>query len=153
MAERDIIFRIGEQEFGFDVFFVTAIESAPKIVAVPNSPHCILGLMNLRGEVIPVYGLRRRFEMEDAAPDGSAKLIVTRYGRKPLAFLVDEVLEMRDFEEEQLTPPPVITKSDRTDFIRAVANKDGRLVLLLDPASMYEGDEEAQMDQLIAEMK
>lgn len=149
MAERDIIFRIGNQEYGFDVSYVTAIEPIVDIVPVPNAPRCILGLMNLRGEVIPVYSLRKRFNLEEMIVDKVSKIIVARYDGKPLAFLVDEVQEMTDFEPDKMTPPPVIAQNEHTGYVRAVANKNGKLVLLLDPASMYEGDEEAQMDKVM----
>jgi len=153
MAERDIIFRIGEQEYGFDVQLVTAIEPMMDIVPVPNAPTCVLGLMNLRGEVIPVYSLRKRFLLEEQTDPAKTKLIVTRYDQMPIAFKVDEVLEMFDFTEDLITDPPVITKSTQTAYVRAVANKQGKLVLLLNPATMYEGDEEEQMAEVLKRMQ
>jgi len=149
MAERDVIFRIGKQEYGFDVQNVTAIEPISDITMVPNAPECIQGLMNLRGDVIPVYSLRKRFGLDEYHMEASSKFIVAKYNKKPIAFCVDEVLEMTDFAADKVTPPPVITQNERTAFIRAVANNNGRLILLLDPAKMYEGDEEARMDQVL----
>lgn len=153
MAERDIIFCIGDQEYGIDVQLVTAIEPMMDIVPVPNAPTCILGLMNLRGEVIPVYSLRKRFLLEEYTDPAKTKLIVTRYDDTPLAFKVDEVLEMYDFTEDLITPTPVIAKSAQTAYVRSVANKKGKLVLLLNPATMYEGDEEEQMAELLKSMQ
>lgn len=152
MAERDIIFLVGKDEYGLDVQGITAIESMTDIVPVPNAPACILGLMNLRGEVIPVYSLRKRFDMEEVTDTAKNKLIVARYDGKSIAFKVDEVLEMHDFEESTLSDTPVIAKSARTTYIRAVANKQGKLVLLLEPSGMYEGDEEAQMEEVLKKM-
>lgn len=152
MAERDVIFRIGENKYGFDVQLVNAIESLTNIVPVPNSPDCILGIMNLRGAVIPVYSLRRRFGLPDLTDGTESRLIVTAYEGKTLAFIVDEVIEMTDFSDDKLSEPPVITKSEKTEYVRAVANKDGELVLLLCPASMYEGDEENRMGNLLQNM-
>ena len=149
MAERDIIFLVGKDEYGLDVQGVTAIEPMMDIVPVPNAPACILGLMNLRGEVIPVYSLRKRFEMEEETDAARNKLIVARYNGKSIALKVDEVLEMQDFEDSAISDTPVITKSARTTYIRAVANKQGKLVLLLEPSGMYEGDEEAQMEEVL----
>lgn len=153
MAERDIIFCIGDQEYGIDVQLVTAIEPMMDIVPVPNAPTCILGLMNLRGEVIPVYSLRKRFLLEEYTDPAKTKLIVTRYDGTPLAFKVDEVLEMYDFTEDLIAPTPVIAKSAQTAYVRSVANKKGKLVLLLNPATMYEGDEEEQMAELLKSMQ
>lgn len=149
MAERDIIFLVGKEEYGLDVTFVTAIEPMMDIVPVPNAPACVLGLMNLRGEVIPVYSLRKRFGMEEQSDAAKNKLIVARYDDKSIAFKVDEVMEMQDFEDSAISDTPVIAKSARTAYVRAVANKQGKLVLLLNPAGMYEGDEEAQMDAVL----
>ena len=121
MAERDVIFLVGKEEYGLDVNGVTAIEPMMDIVPVPNAPACVLGLMNLRGEVIPVYSLRKRFEMEE-------------------------------FEDSAISDTPVIAKSARTAYVRAVANKQGKLVLLLEPSGLYEGDEEAQMEEVLKKM-
>ena len=153
MAERDIIFLVGKDEYGMDVQAVTAIEPMMDIVPVPNAPACVLGLMNLRGEVIPVYSLRKRFAMEESNDAARNKLIVTRYDEKFLAFKVDEVMEMQDFEDADISDTPVIAKSARTNYVRAVANKKGKLVLLLDPAGMYEGDEEARMDAVLKSLE
>ncbi len=149
MAERDIIFHVGEEEYGFDVQVVTAIEPMMDIVPVPNAPVCVMGLMNLRGEVIPVYSLRKRFALEECDNTAKNKLIVTRYDGKSIAFKVDEVLEMHDFEDSDISATPVIAKSAKTAYVRSVANKQGKLVLLLNPAGMYEGDEEAQMEEVL----
>lgn len=149
MAERDIIFRVGEEEYGMDVQLVTAIESMMDIIPVPNAPACILGLMNLRGEVIPVYSLRKRFTLEERSDKEKNKLIVTRYDGKSLAFKVDEVMEMHDFTDTEISETPVIARTAKTAYVRSVANKQGKLVLLLNPAGMYEGDEEAQMEEVL----
>lgn len=152
MAERDIIFLVGKDEYGLDVQGITAIEPMMDIVPVPNAPECILGLMNLRGEVIPVYSLRKRFGMEEFTDMAKNKLIVARYEGKSIALKVDEVMEMQDFDDGDISDTPVITKSARTTYVRAVANKQGKLVLLLEPSGMYEGDEEAQMDEVLKKM-
>ncbi len=149
MAERDIIFHVGPEEYGMDVQVVTAIEPMMDIVPVPNAPACVLGLMNLRGEVIPVYSLRKRFGLEEQNDLTKNKLIVARYDGKSIAFKVDEVLEMQDFEAESISDTPVIAKTAKTAYVRGVANKQGKLVLLLNPAGMYEGDEEEQMEEIL----
>jgi len=149
MTERDVIFLVGKEEYGLDVRVVTAIEPMMDIVPVPNAPVCVLGLMNLRGEVIPVYSLRKRFGLEEETDAAKNKLIVARYDGKSIALKVDEVMEMQDFEDGEVTDTPVIAKSVRTAYVRAVANKQGKLILLLEPSGMYEGDEEAQMEEVL----
>jgi len=149
MTERDVIFLVGKEEYGLDVRVVTAIEPMMDIVPVPNAPVCVLGLMNLRGEVIPVYSLRKRFGLEEETDAAKNKLIVARYDGKSIALKVDEVMEMQDFEDGEVTDTPVIAKSVRTAYVRAVANKQGKLILLLEPSGMYEGDEEAQMEEIL----
>ena len=149
MAERDVLFRIGEQEYGLDVQVVTAIEPMMDIVPVPNAPECVLGLMNLRGEVIPVCSLRKRFQLEKYIDKDKMKLIVAKYDEKPIAFKVDEVLEMHDFADDTLSATPVIARNSRTAYVRSV----GKLVLLLEPGAMYEGDEEEQMAEVLKLMQ
>lgn len=153
MAERDVIFVVGNQKFGMNVNLVKAIEPMMTITPLPNAPTCIRGLMNLRGEVIPVYSLRRKFGWPDGRTSSISKLIVTRYDGKALAFDVDEVLEMRDFDSTTVTVQPTITKNERTGYIRSIGHAKGELVLLIEPSSVFEGDEEERMNQVIQDLK
>lgn len=153
MAERDIIFRVGGQEYGFDVRLVTAIEPVSAVIPVPNAPKCIRGLMNLRGEVIPVYSLHRKFGLPDGPMSEGSKQIVTRLGDRVLAFDVDEVTEMIDFEDKELSAPPKITVNEKTAYMRLIGSKNGRLFLLLNPDGMYEGDEEEVMNRVMQELQ
>ena len=133
MAEvRQIIFKIGAEEYGFDIQLVNAIEPYMNIVPVPNAPSCIIGLMNLRGDVIPVYSLRKKFGMSEMPPTAETKLIVTRAQGMLLAFKVDVVVEILDFKDSQMVEKPIIIKTIETEYIRSIAHLNNRMFLLVD---------------------
>ena len=145
---RQIIFKIGEEEYGFDVQLVNAIEPYMNIVPVPNAPSCILGLMNLRGDVIPVYSLRKKFGIGEAAPTAETKLIVTRAKDMLLAFKVDAVVEILDFNDVQMVEKPVIIKTPETEYIKSIAHLNNRMFLLVDHEHVLNDAENAVVKEI-----
>ena len=149
MAEvRQIIFKIGTEEYGFDIQLVNAIEPYMNIVPVPNAPSCILGLMNLRGDVIPVYSLRKKFGMGEMPPTPETKLIVTRAKDMLLAFKVDAVVEILDFKEAQMVEKPTIIKTTETEYIRSIAHLNNRMFLLVDHEHVLNEAESAVVKEI-----
>lgn len=141
---QQIIFRVGEGEYGMDVEHVIAIESLNNIVPVPNAAHHILGIINLRGDVLPIYSLRTKFGQNEAPSDEQTKIIVTRSNGVAIAFKVDAVKEIIDCEPEMLSEFPGIARTADTAYVEKIANKDGRLILLINQDRLLaEGEAEA----------
>ena len=152
MAEvRQIIFKIGAEEYGFDIQLVNAIEPYMNIVPVPNAPSCIIGLMNLRGDVIPVYSLRKKFGMSEMQATPETKLIVTRAKDMLLAFKVDAVVEILDFKDSQMVEKPIIIKTTETEYIRSIAHLNNRMFLLVDHEHVLNDVESAAVKELFDE--
>ena len=129
---KQVIFNVGDEEYGLDIMLVNAIEKYTNIVKIPNSPECIKGIINLRGDVIPVYSLRRKFGLPEIQVTESTKLIVTKSKGVLLAYEVDQVKEIVEITASQVNDTPTIVRSVDTAYIGAVANISGRMILLLD---------------------
>lgn len=126
-----VVFRIGQEEYGIDIQKVSIIEKMMNIARVPTAPPAILGVVNLRGEIIPVLDLRKRFDMPTREPDDDTRIIIFRMGEVVLGMLVDMVSEVHHLLESDIESVTSIT-SDRTlDYITGVGKVDGRLVTLL----------------------
>lgn len=128
---KPVVFRIGKETFGIDINLVQSIEKNIEVVNVPNAMNYISGIVNLRGEVIPAYSLRKKFNMTDGNADDESTIIVSLPDLK-LAIEVDAVLEIGDIQPEDIVPMPLIAKTEETQYLDRVANKDGRLIILLD---------------------
>ncbi|WP_066712050.1 chemotaxis protein CheW [Clostridium sp. Marseille-P299] len=147
-ATKQVIFKLGDEEYGFDIMLVNAIETYTGVVPVPNAPEYILGILNLRGDVIPVYSLRVKFGLPKQGSNGS-QLIVTRSKGMLIGFQVDFVHEIVEIGEKQLSEVPVIVKSEKTAYSKAVANIGGRMVILLDHDGILNAAEHNSITALV----
>ena len=136
---RPVVFRLGEQEFGVDINLVQSIEKQVDVVPVPNSMRYISGIVNLRGEVIPVMCLKEKFNMEDRTK-GNNTVIVNLPDMK-IALEVDEVLEIGELNAEKIVDMPRLAKNEETEYLDRVASVDGDLVILLDINKILSEDE------------
>ena len=143
MVTQQVIFKVNEGEYGLDVAQVNAIETLTNVVPVPNAATHILGIMNLRGEVLPIFSLRTKFSLPEVDVNEHTKIIVTKSNGVPIAFKVDEVKEIIECDESKLSEFPSIARTQDTAYVDKVANHNGRLILLLDQDKLI-GAEEAE---------
>ncbi len=147
---KQVIFTLGDEEYGLDIMLVNAIEKYTDMVRIPNAPSYISGIINLRGDVIPVFSLRRKFGLPDKEIDDNSKLIVTKSKGILMAYEVDAVKEIIEIGSEYLSETPVIVKSSNTAYIKCVANIKGRMILLLDHDGILSAKEKENIENLIS---
>lgn len=146
---KPVVFKLGDEEYGVDINLVNAIEKYQQIVPVPNSVEFIKGIINLRGEVIPVYDLRKKFNMPAFGGSNEArKLIVVKLEDLMVALEVDEVSEIHDFGAEDIVKMPRIVLNNATKFMERVANVNGRLIVLMDINYLLSAQEMADVKKL-----
>lgn len=127
-----VSFSIGEEEFGVDILNVQEINKMIKITKVPNAPHFVEGVINLRGRVIPVIDLRTRLNMGKIAEDKDTRIIVVEIKTKTIGFIVDAVSEVLRIPKSITETPPEIVTGINSEFISAVAKLEDRLIILID---------------------
>jgi purine-binding chemotaxis protein CheW len=126
-----VSFHVGEEEFGLDILRVQEIIRIQPLTRVPNLPDYIDGVINLRGKVIPVVGLRKRLGLEKHTSDKRTRIVVVDVHGQVLSFVVDSVSEVLRIHSDTVEPTPRLGKVDR-DYISGVGKLDSRLLLLLD---------------------
>jgi purine-binding chemotaxis protein CheW len=127
-----VSFNIGEEEFGVDILRVQEINRTLAVTRVPNVPEYVDGVINLRGRVIPIVDLRRRFGMERREHDKNTRIIVVELSGQILGFVVDAVREVLRIPRSVTEPPPQLIGGVREEYITAVGKLDDRLLILLD---------------------
>ena len=147
---KQVIFKLGDEEFGLDIMNVNAIEKHTDIVRVPNSSKFIMGIINLRGDVIPVYSLRIKFGLSTREVDENTKLIITKSNGMLIAFEVDSVAEILEINEKDISPAPNIVKNIDNNYIDQVANIKGRMIILLDLNNIITSSEKENLEKLIS---
>ncbi len=138
-----VSFRIGNEEFGVDILKVQEINRMLDVTSVPNAPEYVDGVINLRGKVIPILNLRRRFGMERRERDKDSRIVVVEIAGKTIGFVVDAVNEVLRIPKSVTEPPPPIVAGIQSDYVTAVGKLEGRLLILLDLERVLSADVDA----------
>jgi len=141
-------FRLGGEEYGLEILRVQEIIRMQNMTRVPNAPSFIEGVINLRGRVIPVVGLRKRFGLEIREKDKDTRIIVMEVKSEVLGFEVDSVSEVLRIPAETVEPPPRLSKG-KNEYISGVAKLQNRLLLFLDVSRLM-SDTELLATQAVA---
>jgi purine-binding chemotaxis protein CheW len=143
-----VVFRLGEDEFGLPIEAVDEVARVPdQITRLPKAPKFLEGVINLRGEVLPVVDQRRRFDMPPLAEAAGRRLIVVRTERHRAGLIVDAVSEVLRCFSGGIEPAPDLA-NESTRLVQGVINleKAGRIVMLLDPAELLTRAERGLLD-------
>jgi purine-binding chemotaxis protein CheW len=126
-------FRLGEEEFGVDIFAVKEIIRMPQMTRVPNAPPFVVGVINMRGKVIPVIDLCLRFGLPlSDIEGGDRKIVVIEHETKTVGFLVDAVSEVATLSRNETEPPPPMVSGIESAYITAIAKLENKLMILLE---------------------
>jgi purine-binding chemotaxis protein CheW len=138
--EQFIIFRLGHQDYGIPIAAVGEIARPPEhLTRLPKAPAFVDGVMNLRGSVVPVVDLRRRFDLGDTEQAGSRRILMLAIGGVTAGFLVDSVSEILKVTTDAICAAPELSP-EQMRLISRVINLEasGRLILLVDPAQLLD---------------
>lgn len=124
--------RVGTALYAVDILRIKEIIRPIKITTVPNSPLFIEGVINLRGAVIPVIDLRKRFADATIVDGRSTRIVICLAFRRLFALVVDEVVEVRSYVREELQPAPKFFQGQETDIFLGVAHRADDLLMILD---------------------
>jgi len=140
-----LTFRLGAESFGIDVLKVREILDLISVTKVPRAPEYMLGVINLRGSVVPVVDLRKRFGIESGARTKDNCIIVLEiaFGEElaKVGIIGDMVEEVVDLKSEQVEPPPKLGSQLRTDFIVGMGKQGDDFIILLDIDKIFSAEE------------
>jgi purine-binding chemotaxis protein CheW len=132
MEEQLVTFKLGKEEFGVDIMKVQEIIKIPPVTFVPRAPRFIEGVINLRGNVIPVISLKERFKMEITGSTNDARIIVIQVNGRTMGVIVDQVTEVIRIPEDAIEPPPPVAVGIDSGYLRGVGKIEDRLIVLLE---------------------
>jgi len=127
-----VSFSLGNEEFAVDILKVQEINRMIEITKVPKSPDFVEGVINLRGKVIPIVDLRKRFGLNPKENDKQTRIIVVDINGKVIGLVVDSVSEVLRLPSETIEPPPPMVAGVDAQYISGVGKLDNRLLILLD---------------------
>lgn len=127
-----LAFKLGTEEYGIDILRVQEIRSYEPPTRIANAPDFLLGVINLRGVIVPIADLRVKFELAQAECGSHTVVIVLRLGARTVGIVVDAVSDVISFTPEQLRPVPEFGTQFDTRHLLAMGALDGRLLILMD---------------------
>jgi purine-binding chemotaxis protein CheW len=129
-------FRIGNETFGVRISSVREIVRVPEITAVPSAPETVEGVINLRGKIIPVMDLRKRFGQSDIQPDKKNRILVVELENKLVGLIVNAASEVLKIAPSEIEAPGNLFAEGESSYVIGVGKLKGRLIILLDIAKL-----------------
>lgn len=127
-----VVFDLGSESYGVDISVVREIIRMQQITRVPRTPEFVEGVINLRGKVIPVIDLRKRFAMAAGEPSKENRIVVVDIGGQDIGVVVDAVTEVLRISPDSVEPPASVITSAGSDYLLGIAKLEERLIILLD---------------------
>lgn len=143
-----VTFEVSSEEFAVDILSVQEINRMMELTRVPQSTPDIEGVINLRGKIIPVIDLRKRFGLVVKEYSTDSRIIVIEVNDRILGFIVDRVHEVLRISSDIVEPPPAMICSLDCDFIAGVGKLDDRLLILLDLERLFGSTLLKQIDSI-----
>jgi purine-binding chemotaxis protein CheW len=128
-----LLCKLGNEVYGINITYVTDIIELQEITEVPDMPEYVKGVINLRGNVIPVIDLRLRFGMEAREYDDRTVITVVKIEESSIGFIVDTATEVEDIPEKNIDPPPTFQQSGKKkQYISGLGKTEDKVIILLD---------------------
>lgn len=130
--EQLVVFRLANEFYGVEISAVNTIIRMQEITDIPQTPVFVEGVINLRGSIIPVIDLRKRFGLPVEQTTKASRIIVVESGGQIIGMVVDAVAETLRLSTAEIEPPSPVISSIDAEYLRAVGKQENRLVILLD---------------------
>jgi len=140
-------FRIGNETYGVRIAAVREIVRVPEITSVPNAPESIEGVINLRGKIIPVMDLRKRFGLAEINSDKKNRILVVELENKLLGLIVNSASEVLKIPPSDIEAPGAVLAEGESGYVIGVGKLKGRLIILLDIAKLLHRPEFKRLEE------
>lgn len=146
-----VLFKINGQPYGMRIEYLEGIEEVEHVTPVANAPSYITGITNVRGEIVPVFNLMKKFSLDGEHKDN--KFLLVRLDGAPICLSVDEVDGMKKFEDKDVFDLPTVVNSEVNYFDKVLKLSAGELALVVVPELLMSDKERSDISQFVAKMK
>ncbi|MAT42918.1 MAG: chemotaxis protein CheW [Anaerolineaceae bacterium] len=150
MERQLVVFELADENYGLDITTVESIIKMQPITKMPHAPKFVEGITNLRGMVVPVMDLRRRFGLESKQEDRETRIVVSNMGGMQVGIIVDAVSQVLRIQDEAIEPPPPMSTTINSAFIMGIAKLENQLVILLDLEKVLSVEEQEKLMSIAA---
>lgn len=136
-----VTFHLENEKYGIKVMQVQEVLRLTEIAPVPGAPHYVLGIINLRGNVVTVIDTRRRFGLPDAESDDETRIVIIEADNNVVGILVDSVAEVVDLKSSEIETAPNVGNDESSKYIQGVSSRDDELLILVDVNKLLSDEE------------
>jgi purine-binding chemotaxis protein CheW len=141
MEKQLVIFSLAKEFFGIDISAVEGIVKIQEITRIPEMPEFMEGVTNLRGEILPVINLEKKFGIPPHKLDNESRIVVVNVGKMKVGMIVGSVSEVLTIDDSQIEPAPALVTSINSRFITGIARIEKRLIIQLDLGLVLSAEE------------
>lgn len=148
-----VTFQLGEEYYGINIMQVNEIQKVQDIRNIPNAPAYVEGIINLRGEIIPVINLHKRFHLRRASLSEEDKLLsgflILNLDGMQLGVFIDKVSRVVTIDREKIQPPPQMISGIGAEYIQGVTNEESGYLIILDIRRIFDPKELQQLGTIV----
>ncbi len=141
-----VTFRLGEETYGVNVMQVQEVLRITEIAPVPGSPDYVVGIINLRGNVVTVIDTRKRFGLYPKDSDDSSRIVIIEADDQVIGILVDSVAEVVELRASEIESAPNVGNEESSRYIQGVTSRNGELLILVDLNRFLSDEERAELE-------
>ncbi|TAN46394.1 MAG: chemotaxis protein CheW [Methylococcaceae bacterium] len=140
-----VTFRLGDEMYGINVMQVQEVLRLTDIAPVPGAPGYVIGIINLRGNVVTVIDLRNRFGLPSKESDDASRIVIIEAEDQVIGILVDSVAEVVELRSTDIETAPNVGNEESSRYIQGVSSRGNELLILLDLNKLFSDEEKAEM--------
>ncbi|MCL4560665.1 MAG: chemotaxis protein CheW [Chloroflexi bacterium] len=148
METQVVVFEVANEHFGVDIAAIEGILNLQPITQLPHAPEFIEGVTNLRGSIVPIIDLRKRFGLEQTPPTRETRIVVAFLDQIKAGMIVDSVARVMRISDELIEPTPPMVATIDSAYIQGIAKLDGQLIIILDLKKVLDRSEKEALPKL-----
>ena len=136
-----VTFRLEGEKYGINVMRVQEVLRMTEIAPVPGAPDYVMGIINLRGNVVTVIDTRKRFGLPEGITDDATRIVIIEAENQVIGIMVDSVAEVVDLDESQIETAPNVGNDESSKYIQGVSSREAQLLILVDVDKLLSEEE------------
>ncbi|QIB27342.1 chemotaxis protein CheW [Caloranaerobacter azorensis] len=149
MSEKQyVIFKLNDEEYGVEISNVKEITSYEEGVKVPDAPDFVDGIINLRGDIVPIINLKKRFKLDTDGIDENSRVIISDINEKLVGFAVDDASRVLTMKDDDVESPPEVILSNNKRFIAGIGKFNDEIIIILDFREILSEEEKQQIQKM-----
>lgn len=146
-----VTFRLGSGEYAIDIMQAKEIIKMEKITLIPNAPYFVEGVINLRGNIIPIIDLKKRFNLEESEGDKNTGIIIAKIEDVDMGIMIDSVSKVVSISNSDIQPPPSMLQGIGQRYIKGVGKLEDKLLVVLDLDKLFINEEDDDSEEEVPE--